>query len=553
MIALLAAAHAAPWDVELKDAIARYQAGLDLADAPDTYHLRYQLLSLTEIDVQASMGAVVRVHHQPYHALGVELRLGSPDYDNTGFGGWQNGFRRALLPAELTPGALQAELWRTTDAAYKEAVEQYARKASQFEAPPDWPGDYTLTGPTTADLGEAKGEAAPDRLVALAKAASQALADPAALTAEVHVGHEAGSLLTVDSEGTSVRAPVAETTVRALLQVRTDDGQFLTDHRLFTARTVEDLPDDQEILAAARRLREQLLAAASAPTWTEEYVGPVVFEDTAAVDLFRYLLVPQLEGTPGEIPFDSFFGDLGWSQDPVRLGRRVLPAGWTVVDDPSGPDGHPASFTYDHEGTKAKDLRLVEDGIVRTLAMSRVPRRGLTETNGHARGMLGERAAGRVSLWAVDPARAVPAAKLEREAAKAARSYGRDWWIVVRRLQEPAVLGYRTDLWFDRAETPLPPPVVVVKQHADGREETFRGARLAGVERWLLRDILAAGPSVQADYLAPLLPDDWGGIGPTEGMVTRARAPAVLIGEVELVPDPGDPMDVPAVPPPSGP
>lgn len=554
MIALLlSVAHAGPPELVLKEAIGRYQSGLRLADAPETYHLRYHLMSLTEVDVRASMGALVSAEHAPFHLLGVELRVGTPAFDNTGFGGWQNGFARAALPAELTDDALRAELWRATDGAYKEAVEQFARKSSQFEPPADWPGDYTLTGATTADLGAAKAEAAADRLVALAKGVSAELSSADVVLGEVHVGHEAGSLLTVDSEGTVVRTPVEETSFRAMLQVRAADGQLLTDQRLFTARGVEDLPDHEEMYAAARRMKEQLLAAAAAPAWSEEYVGPVVFEDAAAVDLFRYLLVPQLEGTPGEIPFDSFFGELGLAADPVRLGRRVLPEGWKVVDDPTATPSHPGSFAYDMEGTKARSLPLVEDGIVRTLAMSRVPRRGLTETNGHARGMVGERPAGRVSLFTVDAPRAGSAAKLASAAARAARVYGRDWWLVVRRFQEPAVLGYETGAWFDAEETPLPPPVVVIKRWADGREEVYRGARLAGVERWLLRDISAAGPTVQADWLAPLLPGDWGGLRPTEGIVTRTRAPEVLVGEVEIVPDPGDPMNVPALPPPAAP
>jgi TldD protein len=551
VIALLAtSALAAPFDLVMTDAITRYRTELKLPDAPETYHLRYQLLSLTEVDVRASMGDLVAADRDPFHLLGVEVRVGAPAFDNTGFGGWQNGFTRGVLPQELTEGALRTELWRATDTAYKEAVEQYARKASQFEAPPDWPGDYTLTGATTADLGEARAEVATDRLVALARGTSAELATPDAVLGEVHVGHEAGFLWTVDSEGTDVKVPVEETTVRAILQVRAADGLLLTDQRLFTARGVEDLPDHEELYAGARHLKEQLLAAAAAPAWTEEYVGPVVFEDTAATDLFRYLLTPQLEGTPGEIPFDSFFGDLGGAQDPVRLGRRVLPPGWSVTDDPTATPSHPGAYVYDSEGTKTQAVRLVEDGIVRTLAMNRVPRRGLSGTNGHARGMVGERTAGRLSLYEVDAPKAVSATKLASAAAKAARSYGRDWWLVVRRFQEPAVLEYETDVWFDHSDTPLPPPVVVVKRWADGREETFRGARLSGVERWLLRDIVAAGPSVQTSYLAPLMPDSWGGMRPTEGLVTRARAPEVLVGEVEVVPSPGDPMEVPAVPPP---
>jgi hypothetical protein len=106
-----------------------------------------------------------------------------------------------------------------------------------------------------------------------------------------------------------------------------------------------------------------------------------------------------------------------------------------------------------------------------------------------------------------------------------------------------------TEFWFDEEETPLPPPVWVTRVRADGSEETLRGATFAGVERWMLRDILAAGAPLDQDYLAPMS-GSYGGLAPTEGMASRVRAPAVLIGEVELVPTPGDPRQLPALSPP---
>jgi hypothetical protein len=292
-----------------------------------------------------------------------------------------------------------------------------------------------------------------------------------------------------------------------------------------------------------------LLELALAPALDEEVVGPVLFESTAAADLFRYVLTPQLEGTPSEIPFDSWIGDLGSSHDPVRLGRRVLPEGWRVVDDPKAEPEHPGSYRWDQEGSEAERIELVDDGIVRTLAMSRVPRRGIEETNGHARGFVGQRAEGRLSLFEVEPERQRSAAAMHRLALREARRYGRDWYLVVQRLQEPSILELGTELWFDETETPLPPPLAVVKRHADGTEEVFRSAGFAGVERWILRDMVAAGASVELDFMAPLQ-GGYGGLAPTEGIASRVRAPTVLVGEVELVPAPGDPRQVPTLEPP---
>ena len=90
----------------------------------------------------------------------------------------------------------------------------------------------------------------------------------------------------------------------------------------------------------------------------------------------------------------------------------------------------------------------------------------------------------------------------------------------------------------------------MVRRAADGTEQVLRGAAFAGIERWILRDIVAAGPATAADYMAPLQ-GDYGGMAPTEGIATHVRAPSVLVGEVELVPVAGDPRQLPSFPPPA--
>lgn len=566
MIAILAltlAAYAEERPVDssaLGEALAseleRNQAKLSLPEAPPIYHLRYHLMQMDQVDVHATLGSLVSYGADPFNALGVELRVGEPGYDNTGFGGWQNGFDRLGLPAVLTPSALQIEAWRLTDRAYKQAIEQYARKRAQFTAPPEYPGDYSLTGPTSVDGASGRlGDA--DALRDLALAVSGALTGgPRTLErGSVYVGHEAGSVWTVDTEGSSVHRPVQETTIRAVAHLRTADGMLLSDHRLWTVPHPDDLPEREAMLAEAGKLRDSLQDLADAPVLEDEYVGPVIFEDSAAVDLFRYILIPQLEGTPPEIPFDSWFGDLGNAKSAVRLGRRVLPPGWQVTDDPTLDPSHPGSFTHDWEGTPAVAVQCVDDGIVRDLLMSRVPRKDMAGTNGHGRGFLGGRAEGRASLTTVEPAKRVSSAKLRKMAFKVARAYGRDWIVAVRRLQEPAVRnasGGGGFMLFGGGEesAQLPPPVSIVKIYADGREETLRGAGFASVERWVLRDVMAAGPQVSASYLAPASGGSYGSLSPTEGMPSWISAPEVLVGEVELVPMPGDPTEVPVLQPP---
>ncbi|NCG20065.1 MAG: hypothetical protein GWP91_13740 [Rhodobacterales bacterium] len=532
----------------LGEEMERNAAELSLPQAPPLYLLRYQLAQLESISMVASMGGVVREEDLMTNAMGVEVRVGSPEYDNTGFGGWQNGFMRTSLPLVLTPEAVQATAWRLTDRAYKQAVEQYGRKDAQFTAPEDYPGDYQMLPAVQVEIAAAPSDGS--GLSKLALSLSQTLSDgPHLERSEVHVGHETGTLWTIDTTGTRIGRPVSETTMRALAQLRTQDGQLITHHVLWSVPTPAELPDAVTMHDQVRQMHADLNALNEAANFDTEYVGPVLFTQDAAVDLFRWLLVSQVEGTPAEVPFESWFGDLGGYKDPVRIGRRVLPPGWQVVDDPQSQPDHVSTYPWDSEGTPAQSVTLVADGIVKDLLMSRVPRKGMDGTNGHARSWLGARAEGRVTQLQVEPAKHLSEKALHKQALKTANAYDRDWYLKIDRLQEPAVrqVGQGFSIFSESEETPLPQPLAVIRVWADGREEVLRGAAFANVERFVLRDIIGAGEQRETTWMAPM---QWGA-GTTNGFPTWTSAPDVLIGEMEVVPVPGDPDDAPLVPPPS--
>ncbi|MEZ4319432.1 MAG: metallopeptidase TldD-related protein [Myxococcota bacterium] len=542
-------------DSELLEALKAEMARaseLSLPDAPPLYALRYRLALMQQREVHAELGSVLVEDATPYHGLGVELRVGTPMYDNTGFGGWENGFVRGSLAADPTPHDARQAAWRLTDLAYKQAVEQHARKSSQFTAPDDYPGDWAEMPPVVADDGWATltgSDALRARVIELSDVFTPA--GDRLQKGQVVLGQEAGGMVLIDRDGTEVRRPMEEVTLRAMAHLRTDDGQMLTDSRLWSVRQPDQLPEQAEMVAELERMRDDLLALAESPSLTDEYVGPVLFEGDAALDVFRYLLVPQLEGTPAEVPYDSWFGDLGEAKDPVRIGRRVLPEGWSASDDPRADPSHPSSFLHDWEGTPAQRVDLVDDGIVRDLLMSRVPRKGLAP-NGHARGFLGYRASGRVTQLSVEPNKAASSKKLVKKGLKMAQAYGRDHVLVVRRLQEDAVRAAdATSSMFGFTEEDvlrLPPPVEVVRVYADGREEVLRGARFASVQRFVLRDIALAGEQRTGTFLAPIA-GDYASMSPTEGMPTRISAPDILVREIELVPTSGDPRDKPVLAP----
>ena len=71
-----------------------------------------------------------------------------------------------------------------------------------------------------------------------------------------------------------------------------------------------------------------------------------------------------------------------------------------------------------------------------------------------------------------------------------------------------------------------------------------------GVQRFILRDIAAAGMQRSTSYLIDGTGDP-AGFTPTGGLPTWMSGPDVLIGEMELVPTSGDPRSLPIVPAPA--
>src|SRR6185436_2529741 len=96
-------------------------------------------------------------------------------------------------------------------------------------------------------------------------------------------------------------------------------------------------------------------------------------------------------------------------------------------------------YTYDFEGVAAKRVELVDDGVVKDLLMSRVPREDLVGSNGHGRALGTARRDALPGVVRVDPAHEIGTKRLEKKALRMARQAGHDYVLVVRRIEPPAV------------------------------------------------------------------------------------------------------------------
>ena len=541
MIALVFAAHAAPALEEAASAELTRSMGLQLPDARPPYLISYDVLDGQVVEAFGEQGALVSSSTDPYRNLRAEVRVGDPTLDSSNFQafGEPNGVVQRRLPVEDSVLALRREIWLATDQAYKHAVEQYSRKvAARRDDPSPKPPDRTPAPVVVADLPSppvhSADQAALEKLVE--RLSGELAHFPGVEVAQAVARDWQGRRLVLTSEGTRLWTPTGYTVVRVEGTVRMADGSSQLDSRSWIVRSLADLPPEAEMTAAVRELGGWLEGLKAAPV-EEDYLGPVLFEGPAAVELFSQLLAPELVGTPPEEEDAGRFGSSGGKPPTARIGRRILPQGWTVVDDATTDAPILGKYAYDQEGVAPHRVELVKDGVVRDLLMSRIPRKDLTASTGHGRSLGGDRRAAVPAAVTVSARRTVSDSKLEKLALRLAAQTGRDYVLVVKRLTPPALVE-DLEIGFS-GEGPmsgLTQPYEAWRLYADGHTEPVRSVRFSGVDRRALRDIAAASDGVgPVDLLDGPVGAARFQIGPTGGFPVTWDVPSVLITELELV------------------
>lgn len=519
--------------------LARAMTGLRLPDQPPPHFISIEALDGQVATAEASFGALVSLDVNPHRMLRVEVRVGTPQFDSGNFeGSWgtREGTVSRMLPTDDLEVALRREIWLSLDEAYKGATELYAaKKAARQGTDRQRPADLAPATPLLASplpLPAVDG-ASMQRTVQELSAVLRAF--PMLETGAAMARDWQGARLVVNSEGTRAWLPTGHTVIRVEATGRLPDGSRVVDARSWIVRDPSQLPPLAEMKASVDTMATWLSGLPTAPV-EDDYLGPVLFEQAAAVELFRQLLAPEIAGTPPMERTPDAFGLPPDDPPTSRLGRRLLPDGWTVIDDPLALPDTPGGYTHDMEGVLAQRVELVHDGVVRDVLMSRVPRKDRADSNGHGRSLGTDRREGLPSVVFVEPKRESSERRLQRKALALARQAGLPYVIVVGRLTPPALTeDFEIAFSGDRPLSGLTPPYEAWRLYADGRREPVRGLNFSGVDRRVLRDINLAGKVGAPVGELDTRPDrSRFAIGPVGGLPVTWVVPPVLITELEL-------------------
>ena len=343
----------------------------------------------------------------------------------------------------------------------------------------------------------------------------------------------------------------------ASIDLQAPDGMTLRDSVTFHAIGADRLPAEAEMRRAITTMAENVTALAKAPKG-EDYSGPVLFDGSAGAQVFAEILGRNLTVNRQPAGGGGRRGNVQPSELEGRMGARVLPESFEVVDDPTQTEwrGRPlfGSYKVDLEAVPAKPLKLIEKGMLKGYLLTRQPVRGFEGSNGRARlpGGYGTSTA-TVSNLFVRSSETVPASDLKKKLIDLAKARNKPYGILVRKMDFPStatVAEARAIIGGQQGGHPVSLPLLVYRVYLDGREELVRGLRFRDFNVRSLKDILAAGDDSNVfewmENGAPFAMVGGGG-STTEACVI---APSILIDDLELHPLQGELPKLPVVSPP---
>lgn len=547
-------------DVVLKamqDELARTLGQLQVKDLEKPYFVEYVITDQEIFSTSATFGALVYTNRNRYRTLQTQVRVGDYTLDNSGFLSQQDLFSINLpseVPVDDEYNALRHSLWLGTDAAYKQAVEAFARKQaflrnrSDEEPLPDFSHEDPVRlmvrrQPMQVDQTHW------EQQVREWSAVFRQFPD----IQESNVSLQATQIHTylVNNEGTVVREPQLIICIEARASTQAADGSRIRHAVPVYAARFDQVPPALEIASRIRAMAEELSQLRTAPVLADPYSGPVLFTGQAACEMFAQVLPPQFSGQrPPLVEQEEYAAALGFAKSELaaRLNRPVFPPTVSILDDPTQVAFRGQSliggYQVDDQGVAARPVPLVENGILKTLLMSRRPRKGIDRSNGHGRAVPFAGINATISNLFIQPREGKSEGEIKQELIALCKQENLPFGIWVKVLSVP---GGWTDVndAGDAANSyqreGLTAPVSIYKVYVDdGREELVRGIKLGGVSFRQFKRLSAIGQEV---YVHNRIATGGGasidigqGSAGLLGLPTTVVAPSVLIEDVELRP-----------------
>jgi TldD protein len=500
------------------------RATTELAKAdPAPYFTSYTVNDQDVVVLVGSFGSLITDAALRRRQADVVMRVGSPALDNTHGQSRASGITSGTLPLGDEPEAIGRVLWELTDRGYKRAAPAFlnvktntAVRAEEEDKSPDFSKEQPQT-----HTGEPLSVPGFDRAAwqgEIRRLSGQFRKYPEVYYASVTLQLQNSKSRLVSSEGAAIATPSASTRMVIEAQTRADDGMDLLRVETFQAPSASGLPSEAELTAKIDKMAEDLKALRKAPV-AEPYDGPAMLSGRAAAVFFHEVLGHRLEGhrQRDEDEGQTF---------TKKVDQQVLPKFLSVSDDPTIHEIKGTklmgAYEFDNEGSPARRVDVIQDGILKNFLMSRMPIKNFGTSNGHGRNQPGLMPTGRQGNLIVTSTQSVSEKEVRQKLVDEVKRQGKPYGLYFDDIQGGFTLTTRS---LPQAFQVL--PVIVYRVYADGRpDELVRGVDIVGTPLAALTRIITTGDEQHVFN---------GVCGAESGSVpVAAVAPAMLFSEMEV-------------------
>ena len=491
-------------------------------DRQPPYYMSYAAHDRYAVAIAAQQGALLGSDVQHTRQADIVVRVGESSLDNTHGDHRASAVHTVSLPLTEDQSAIERSLWWATNTEYRNALQTYLRvkteqqvRAKEEDTSPDFSQEKPVTANgTPVTPPHIDTEAWNNRIKALS-AVFRNYPHIYANFVILSVDDETSYFLS--SEGTQVVAPHRLSRVVAVAVTRADDGMDMFRAATFESENPEGLASQKAMLAAMDDLAASLEKLRTA-SMAEPFSGPAILSGRAAAVFFHEVLGHRLEGQRqrGDQEGETFTKDVG---------KPILPDFMSVADDPTQQAFQgtwlSGSYAFDDEGQPAHKVDLIDDGVLKTFLMSRLPIASFSASNGHGRAQDGLLPTGRQGNLIVSSTKSVSDKALRQMLIDEAKKQGKPYGLYFEDISSGFAVTTRGS---PQAFSVV--PLVVWRVYTDGRpDELVRGVSIVGTPQTALKSILATGDKSEVFN---------GECGAESGTIpVSAVAPAILMSQLE--------------------
>ncbi len=480
----------------MKDEINRNMQTLTKQDVPP-YYMSYRVDDMTETYIAAAFGALESSSNSRNRYLTVDLRVGSPELDNShelrdDYNSWFSRNDATELSLDDSALALKQTLWLQTDKYYKIAADQFAKvkantavKVKEEDKSPDFSAvtaEAYYEAPLSASKTQVDMSAWSEKLKRFSAVFSN---NKDIVSSYVVFRFTVQRKYFVSSEGTSVAHNITQTRISVNAVTQADDGMKLPMYISYFAFTPSELPGEEQIMKDIRALSEKLSRLKKAPL-VNSYTGPAILSADSAGVFFHEIFGHRVEGSRMKSENDS-------QTFKKKIGESVLPADMSVIFDPTmkSYNGHDLNghYVFDDQGVRSKRVVVVNNGILSDFLMARKPIEKFPRSNGHGRAYPGYQPVSRQSNLIVETTQPLTTEELRKKLVDELKKQGKEYGFLFAQVTGGFTM---TGRYVPNAFNVT--PTEVYRVYADGRpDELVRGVDLVGTPLAMFSQIDGAG------------------------------------------------------------